>query len=92
MQNKSRLDASLALLGASAPSNYPEDFFDGVWQRVGQLQERAEQRLRIALFCGLIFVGLGAGVGATQLPASAHPISHKLIAGDEFSPSALLHI
>ena len=86
------LETSLALLAASTKATTPDGFIDGIWQRAGQLQERADGRNRLALFCGLIFVGLGAGFGTMQTPASAQSTSYQLIAGDQLSPAALLHL
>lgn len=92
MLNDPNLNITLARLAASTMATTPDGFFDGVWQRVGQLQERADGRRRLALFCGLIVVGLGAGFGTSQTPAFAQPPSYKLIAGAELSPAALLHL
>lgn len=92
MHDDSQLVASLAALGATANPTLPPNFVDGVWQRTGQLQERADGYRRMALFCGLFVVGLGAGFGTIQTPASANAAAYKLISVDEFSPSVLLHV
>ena len=90
MDDNARLDDALALLAAN--STEPEDFFDGVWQRVGQIQERVERRHRLALFGGLFVVGLGSGFGVVRGPSVADPAPYELIVTDQLSPSALLHV
>jgi hypothetical protein len=92
MDNNSHLDASLAALGASATAAAPDGFLDGVWQRAGQLQERADGRRRLALFCGLFVVGLGAGFGTIHTPTAANSAPYQLDSIDDLSPSALLHV
>ncbi len=90
MYDKSTLDASLAAFGASATAAAPDGFLDGVWQRAGQLQERADGRRRLAVFCGLFAVGLGAGFGTIQKPAAANSAPYQLGSTGDLSPSALL--
>lgn len=92
MDNNSHLDASFAALGSTANTAVPDGFIDGVWQRAGQLQERADSRRRLALFCGLFFIGLGAGFSTIQTPASASVAPYQLGLIDDLSPSALLHV
>tara|TARA_R110000787_G_scaffold286414_1_gene404741 strand:- start:17836 stop:18120 length:285 start_codon:yes stop_codon:yes gene_type:complete len=88
-----QLDQSLGALAASTMTAVArEGFIDGVWQRVGQLQERAEARTRLALFCGVFAVGLGAGLGTVQIPDFGKQATYSLIAGNDLSPSALLHV
>lgn len=89
---ENKLDQSLGALAAVATGTVQEGFVDGVWQRVGQMQERAEARTKLALFCGIFVVGLGAGLGTVEAPTAGQPVTYNLIAGDDFSPSALLHI
>ena len=92
MHDKSLLDVSLVALGANAAAATPDGFLDGVWQRAGQLQERVDGRRRLALFCGLFVIGLGAGFGTIQTPASASSAPYQLGPIDDLSPSALLHV
>jgi len=90
MDDNSQLDGALSSLAIIAAE--PEGLFDGVWQRVGQIQERIERRHKLALFAGLFVVGLGSGFGVAQDPAAANPAPYQLIAADQLSPSALLHV
>ncbi len=96
MRDNQSLDAVLGSLSATAASEVPPDFMDGVWQRAGQLGEIAERRRRAALFAGLFVVGLGAGAGTSGWPggygASPAPFGESLILGEQLSPSALLHV
>ena len=96
MRGNQSLDAVLGSLSATAASEVPADFMDGVWQRAGQLGEIADRRRRAALFAGLFVVGLGAGAGASEWPggfgASPAPFGESLILGEQLSPSALLHV
>ena len=90
--HEGKLDASLAALATSTTPLAHEGLIDGVWERVGQMQERAEARIRLALFCGVFVIGLGAGMGAIQSPAAAQPSASGLVGGDDLSLAALLHI
>jgi hypothetical protein len=92
MPENSKLDASLAALGSAANASPNAGFVDSVWQRAGQLQERADGHRRMALFCGLFVVGLGAGFGTIQTSASANPAPDQITSVNAFSPSALLHV
>ena len=92
MHNKSHLDAALDALGATAAPPVPDGFLDGVWQRAGQLQERSNGRRRMALFCGLFVIGLGAGFGTIQTSAAATSASYQISSIDSLSPAALLHV
>lgn len=96
MSDNQSLDAVLGSLSATAASEVPADFMDGVWQRAGQLGEIADRRRRTALFIGLFVVGLGAGAGTSGLPGgygtSSSQTGESLIFGEQLSPSALLHV
>ncbi len=96
MRDNQSLDAVLGSLSATAASEVPPDFMDGVWQRAGQLGEIADRRRRAALFAGLFVVGLGAGAGTSGWPggygASPASFGESLILGEQLSPSALLHV
>lgn len=96
MRDNQSLDAVLGSLSATAASEVPADFMDGVWQRAGKLGEIADRRRRAALFAGLFVVGLGAGAGTSGWPggygASPTPFGESLILGEQLSPSALLHV
>lgn len=92
IQKRPDLDASFAFLARSAKADLSDGFYDGVWQRAGQLQERNEGRQRLALFCGLLVVGLGAGFGTTGMTVLANPAPIELSAADDLSPATLLHV
>ncbi len=92
MHNEPSLDKSLASLGGQAGAAVSDGFFDEVWQRAGQLQERADQKNRLMLFFGLFVVGLGAGF-STVLPGDAAQAStYQLGMTDQLSPATLLHV
>ena len=92
MHDEPSLDNSLASLSGQADAAVSDGFFDEVWQRAGQLQERADQKNRLMLFCGLFVVGLGAGF-STILPADAAKANtYQLGMTDQLSPAALLHV
>lgn len=86
------LDALFATLAEAARSDLPDGFYDGVWQRAGQLQEKAEGRQRRVLFCALLVVGLGAGFGTAGTDELANRASFQLSAADILSPAALLRV
>lgn len=86
------LDASFAILAKAARLDLPAGFYDGVWRRAGQLQEKAEGRQRRVFLCGLLVVGLGAGFGTTGTGALANTASFQLSAADNLSPAALLRV
>lgn len=96
MRDDQYLDGALCSLASQAQSEMPADFMDGVWQRAGQLGEIADQRRRLALFAGLLVVGLGAGVGTNELPypygATTQQTGGSFMAGEQLSPAALLHV
>jgi hypothetical protein len=96
MRDNQSLDAVLGSLSATAASEVPPDFMDGVWQRAGQLGEIADRRRRAALFAGLFVVGLGAGAGTSGWPseysAPTEIVGESLVGGESLSPAALLHV
>ncbi|MXO73496.1 hypothetical protein [Alteraurantiacibacter buctensis] len=92
MQIKPDFDSSFAALAMAAETAPSEGFLYGIWQRAGQLQERANRRQRLALFCGLFVIGLGAGFGTNGTGVVANPASLQISSADRLSPSALLHV
>lgn len=96
MPDDQYLDGALCSLASQEHSKTPTDFMNGVWQRAGQLGEIADQRRRMALFAGLFVVGLGAGVGTSELPyqygATTEQTGGSFMAGEQLSPAALLHV
>ncbi|MES2698797.1 MAG: hypothetical protein V4647_04215 [Pseudomonadota bacterium] len=91
-QNKPDFDASFAAMAKAAETAPSDGFFYGIWQRAGQLQERADRRQRLALFCGLFVIGLGAGFGTNGTGILANPASLQISSADRLAPSALLHV
>ena len=93
MRDDQYLDGALCSLASQEHSKTPADFMDGVWQRAGEI---ADQRRRMALFAGLFVVGLGAGVGTSELPyqygATTQHASDSFMSGEQLSPAALLHV
>lgn len=92
MQIKPDFNASFAALAKAAETAPSEEFLYGIWQRAGQLQERVDRRQRLALFCGLFVVGLGAGFGTNGIGTLAKPASLQISSADRLSPSALLRV
>lgn len=92
MRNDYPLDNALAELGAAPDPALPGGFMDGVWMRAGQIEEVSTRRTRLALFAAMAFIGLGAGVGASQAPVNAEPAGYQLVGGGDLSPAALLSV
>ena len=96
MRDNQTLDAMLGTMASQKAGDVPPDFMNGVWQRAGQLGEIADQRRRMALFAGLFVVGLGAGLGTSELPyqygATTQHASDSFMSGEQLSPAALLHV
>ncbi len=91
-RNKPDFDTSLALMAKVAEAVPSEGWLAGIWQRAGQLQERVDRRQRLALFCGLFVVGLGAGFGTNGTSGWANPDPFRISSADNLSPAALLHV
>lgn len=89
----SALDDALARIAARshAPGS-SQDFYPGVWERVGQMQERRERRGRSLLAVGVAVVALGAGLGTSGVPLYAKAETHVMAEPSQLAPSALLHV
>lgn len=92
MHDESRLDMTLASLGARQRPSLPEGFMDGVWMRAGRQEEVSRGRFRLVLMAGMALIGLGSGFGITQAPARAEASGYSLMDGSELSPASLLHV
>ncbi|WP_138921424.1 hypothetical protein [Novosphingobium pentaromativorans] len=84
------------LLQKLALENMPEsivpEFYDGIWERIGRLQQGRESRHKMmAAFC-IVALGLGAGMATTGVPAAAQKHRYAIVEGADLSPAALLHI
>lgn len=91
--DETTLDDALARLAASSHGpDWSPDFYPGVWQRIGQMQERRDRRGRSLLGLGVAVVALGAGLGASGLPLYARAETPVMAETSRLAPSALLHV
>jgi hypothetical protein len=91
--DESKLDSALALLAARSHSpDWSPDFYPGVWQRIGKMQERRDRRGRSLLGLGVAVVALGAGLGTSGIPLYAQAETRVMVETSPLAPSALLHI
>ncbi|BBC71676.1 conserved hypothetical protein [Altererythrobacter sp. B11] len=87
------LDNALARLAANThASDWSPDFYPGVWQRIGQMQERRDRRGRSLLGLVVAVVALGAGLGTSGLPLYAQAETPLMAETTQLAPSALLHV
>ncbi len=92
MHDDKRLDMALNGVGDAQTPTMPDGFMDGVWTRVGQMEEASAARRRLALMGGMTVIGLGAGFGTIHAPAYAEMADVRLVDGADFSPAALLNV
>jgi len=88
----SNLDNILHKLGEDAAQPLSSNFANGLWSRIGEIQERKSALRSNALAMVMFVVAVGAGVGAAEKPALAQSSATNLADGPDYSPAALLHV
>ena len=88
----SDLDEMLAMIDHDDVPELPTNFADGVWMRVGEVQERRAATRSNLLAAGMFLVAVGTGFGVTERPALAHGLDKSLAGTTDYSPATLLHV
>ncbi len=85
-------DDLLAGMSRNDASALPDDFADGVWSRVGEIQERRVNSRSNMLALAMFVVAIGTGFGVAEKPALAHGRDSSLNGSADYSPATLLHV